>query len=91
MNHSASVEMYMILDDSTPVLVKYNDFVSYLPVFRTTADAVRVVDDWKSASPSNRYRIEALSLDLYDEWLLKFKSNGTMLFLYPIHPTELKP
>ncbi len=76
--------MHIITFDSAPVLIKYSDRISYLPIFRTKSDADVAIADLRAEQPLRRYRVEDFSYELFDRWNEQFKSDGNMLFMYPV-------
>jgi hypothetical protein len=90
-----AASMYIIIgNDSMPVLVKFDDLVSYLPVFETKAGAKLAATNLKKGAgeklqiSSGSYTVCEFSWEFFREHQLRMKNNGVTLFIYPMAPSD---
>jgi hypothetical protein len=81
--------MFLMMNSNEPIVVKYSDRVSYLPLFRTEAMAQSAIDELKPEVAAKFY-FQAFSFDQFDRCNERAKAAGVMLFLYPVVEAEAK-
>lgn len=87
--------MYSLVNESdVPILVKYDEGISYFPVFQSEENALSALKNLSGSTSSSILRSETeyfpkcFSWAMFQEWKSKLDEHGTMLFLFPMSPSD---
>jgi len=83
----------LVAENSQPVLVKFDETVSYLPVFETKQEAALAAKNLEATNSSAIQKASALApqeftWSAFRQWQQQMKDIGIMLFVYPMSPGE---
>ena len=88
-------EMFVLVEtNAMPLLVKFDDTVSYLPVFESKEAAAFAVRSLKNPTkeavqkPNGELQTRRFSWADFRHWKETLNKTGTMLFVYPMSPSD---
>lgn len=90
-----SPRMFILADgNSMPLLVKFDEHISYMPVFESMSCAREALANLPAATAEHvlkthgAYRVEKFSWELFRQQYEHHKKLGMMLFVYPMSPAD---
>lgn len=88
-------EMFVLVDsNAAPILVKFDDTVSYMPVFESKDAAASAARSLKNPTKDavqkseGEYQTREFSWAFFRQWKQTLDKTGIMLFVYPMSPSD---